>query len=284
VARVTRRLGEVEQALLRRWPENRLDPTLERISAVMDLLDNPQRRIPAIHVTSTNGKTTTSHVADELLRSTGRKVGRYTSPHLTSIDRIVVDGAPIDPGSFVEVYDEVLPAVEKVDRAGSVSMSFFEVVTAMAFLAFARAQVDAAVIEVGMGGTWGATNVVDGRVAVITPISLDHTELPRARRGHHRRREGRHHQAPCHRHARRPGIRRRAHAPGTRRERGRRGPARVRHRSPDRPGPPTRRAAPAPAQYDPPLPRAVPPAAGRTPGGQRRGGTRGGRGVPRGGR
>jgi dihydrofolate synthase / folylpolyglutamate synthase len=174
---VTRRLGEVEQALLRRWPENRLDPTLERISAVMDLLDNPQRRIPAIHVTGTNGKTTTARIADELLRSTGRKVGRYTSPHLTSIrERIVVDGALIDPGTFVEVYDEVLPAVEKVDRAGSVSMSFFEVVTAMTFLAFARAQVDAAVIEVGMGGTWDATNVVDGRVAVITPISLDHTE------------------------------------------------------------------------------------------------------------
>ncbi|WP_319458115.1 MULTISPECIES: folylpolyglutamate synthase/dihydrofolate synthase family protein [unclassified Mycobacterium] len=171
------RLAEVEKALLSRWPEHRLDPTLERISAVMELLGNPQRRIPAIHVTGTNGKTTTARIADELLRSTGRKVGRYTSPHLTSIrERIVIDGSPIDADAFVAVYDEVLPAVEKVDQAGPVSATFFETVTAMALVSFARACVDAAVIEVGMGGSWDATNVVDGRVAVIAPISIDHTE------------------------------------------------------------------------------------------------------------
>ncbi len=170
-------LAEVERALSARWPETRLEPSLQRISALMEHLDNPQRRVPVVHVTGTNGKTTTARMVDELLRAHGLRVGRFTSPHLTSIrERIVLDGAPLAASSFTAMYDRLRPALARVDAGNDVPLSFFEVVTAMAFVAFADARLDVAVVEVGMGGTWDATNVADGRVAVVTPVSLDHTE------------------------------------------------------------------------------------------------------------
>ncbi len=168
---------EAEQALLRRWPENRLEPSLDRIRALTDALGRPQHAVPVVHVTGTNGKTTTARVIHDLLRGSGLRVGRYTSPHLHSVrERIVLDGLPIDAARFADVHARLRPMVEEVDAANDTPLSFFEVVTAMAFVAFAEADLDAVVLEVGMGGTWDATNVVDGRIAVVTPISLDHTE------------------------------------------------------------------------------------------------------------
>ena len=167
---------EVERELLLRWPESRLEPSLDRIRAVTDALDRPQHAAPVVHVTGTNGKTTTARAVDDLLRSAGLRVGRYTSPHLQSVrERIVVDGAPVDEDRFAAVHARLRPVLERVEgRHGR--LSFFEVLTAMAFQTFAEADLDAVVLEVGMGGTWDATNVADGVVSVVTPIALDHTE------------------------------------------------------------------------------------------------------------
>jgi len=174
---VSRDLVRVEQALLARWPESRLEPSLTRISALVDLLGSPHRAFPVVQVTGTNGKTTTARMVDELLRGFGLRVGRFTSPHLESVrERIVLDGEPISAERFVEVYDDIAPYVQMVDAGSDVPMSFFEVTVAMAYAAFAEAPVDVAVIEVGMGGTWDATNVADARVAVVTPVSMDHAE------------------------------------------------------------------------------------------------------------
>src|SRR3954464_6921388 len=170
-------LARVEQELLARWPESRLEPSLTRISALVDLLGAPHRAFPVVQVTGTNGKTTTARMIDELLRGFGLRVGRFTSPHLESMrERIVLDGEPISAERFVEGYEDVAPYVQLVDASSDVPMSFFEVMVAMAYAAFAETPVDVAVIEVGMGGTWDATNVADARVAVVTPVSLDHAE------------------------------------------------------------------------------------------------------------
>ena len=174
---LSRDLARVEQALLARWPENRLEPSLTRISALVDLLGSPHRAMPVVQVTGTNGKTTTARMVDELLRGFGLRVGRFTSPHLESMrERIVLDGEPLPAERFVEVYDDIAPYVQMVDAGSDVPMSFFEVMVAMAYAAFAEAPVDVAVIEVGMGGTWDATTVADARVAVVTPVSMDHAE------------------------------------------------------------------------------------------------------------
>jgi dihydrofolate synthase/folylpolyglutamate synthase len=171
------RLAEVEQALLHRWPESRLEPSLTRINALVDLLGSPQKAFPVVQVAGTNGKTTTARMIDELLRGFGLRVGRFTSPHLQSMrERIVLDGEPVDPQRFVDTYDDIAPYVAMVDAAGEVPMSFFEVMVGMAYALFADAPVDVAVIEVGMGGRWDATNVADARVAVVTPVDLDHSE------------------------------------------------------------------------------------------------------------
>jgi dihydrofolate synthase/folylpolyglutamate synthase len=170
-------LARVEKELLARWPESRLQPSLSRISALVDLLGNPHRAYPVVQVAGTNGKTTTARMADELLRGFGLRVGRFTSPHLQSMrERIVLDGEPVSAERFVETYHDIAPYVQMVDSAGEHPMSFFEVMVGMAYATFADAPVDVAVIEVGMGGTWDATNVVDARVAVVTPVALDHAE------------------------------------------------------------------------------------------------------------
>jgi dihydrofolate synthase / folylpolyglutamate synthase len=166
---------DVERRLLGRWPESRLDPTLERIAGLCDLLGQPQRAYPVVHLTGTNGKTSTSRMVDALLQGLGLRTGRFTSPHVQEMtERITIDGSPLSHERFVEVYDEVVPYAQIIDRSGPNPVSFFEFVTAMAFAGFADAPVDAAVIEVGMGGSWDATNVADGSVAVVSPIDVDH--------------------------------------------------------------------------------------------------------------
>ncbi|GLY92660.1 bifunctional folylpolyglutamate synthase/dihydrofolate synthase [Actinoallomurus iriomotensis] len=154
-----------------------LDPSLDRIRDLVDILGSPQRAYPVIHVTGTNGKSSTARMIDALLRERGLRVGLFTSPELhTMRERISVDGEPVTEERFAELYDDVLPYAEMVDAKHDVKVSFFEMLTAMAFAAFADAPVDVAVVEVGMGGAWDATNVADGSVAVVTPIGLDHTE------------------------------------------------------------------------------------------------------------
>ena len=172
-------LQEVYAGILARAPEHDVAPSTERVEAVCDLLGHPERAYRVLHVAGTNGKTSTSRMAERLLREHGLRTGLFTSPHLTSVtERIQVDGEPLSAAAFVAAWQDVAPYVHMVDarsaETGGPRMSFFEVLTVMAFAAFADAPVDVAVIEVGMGGRWDATNVVEPEVAVITPIARDH--------------------------------------------------------------------------------------------------------------
>ena len=174
-------LLQVEHLLDQRWPETKLEPSLARISALMELLGSPQRSYPSIHIAGTNGKTSVARMIDALLTALDRRTGRTTSPHLQSaIERIAIDNVPISPARYVETYCEIEPFVQMVDAEsqadGGPAMSKFEVLTAMAFAAFADAPVDIAIVECGMGGRWDATNVIDAPVAVITSIGIDHAE------------------------------------------------------------------------------------------------------------
>lgn len=170
------RLAQVEQEILARRPEHSIDPTLDRISSLVTLLGDPQRAYPVIHITGTNGKTSTARMTERLLRARGLRTGLFTSPHLSSFrERIRVDGVPVTPERFIEVYEELAPYLELVDSQQPARLSFFEVLCGMAFAVFADAPVDVAILEVGLGGTWDSTNVADGAVAVVTPIALDHT-------------------------------------------------------------------------------------------------------------
>ncbi|NUR25067.1 MAG: bifunctional folylpolyglutamate synthase/dihydrofolate synthase [Catenulispora sp.] len=169
---------EVERELLERWPESKMDPTLVRVRALTELLGDPQKAYPVVHITGTNGKTSTARIAETLLRELNLRTGRFTSPHLESMnERITLDGAPISIRRFVEVYEDLRPYLDLVDASQEFPLSFFEVITAMGFAAFADAPVDVAVLEVGLGGTWDCTNVADGQVAVITPIDVDHAHI-----------------------------------------------------------------------------------------------------------
>jgi folylpolyglutamate synthase/dihydrofolate synthase len=168
---------EAVRGIRARGVEWDLDPTLDRMSDLADILGSPQRAYPVIHVTGTNGKSSTARMIDALLRERGLRVGLYTSPELTTMrERIVIDGEPLSAARFAEVYDDVLPYAEMADAKNEGKISFFELLTAMAYAAFADAPVDVAVVEVGMGGKWDATNVADGSVAVVTPIGLDHMQ------------------------------------------------------------------------------------------------------------
>jgi dihydrofolate synthase/folylpolyglutamate synthase len=168
--------SEVDRELLARG-YTRMVFDLGRIEALLDLLGSPQRAYPAIHVTGTNGKTSTARMVDALLRAHGLRTGRYTSPHLASVrERISVEAVPISEERFVEVYGEVAPLAAYLDARSDERLTYFDVTTAMAFAAFADAPVDVAVVEVGLGGAEDSTNVLQAQTAVITPIGLDHTE------------------------------------------------------------------------------------------------------------
>ncbi|HJR98589.1 MAG TPA: folylpolyglutamate synthase/dihydrofolate synthase family protein [Actinomycetota bacterium] len=168
--------AEALRALDDRIP-TRMVPDLDRVRAVSDLLDHPQRTYPSIHITGTNGKTTTAFVATALVRAAGLSVGTYTSPHLHSIrERIAYDGEPISEAAFAETLTYLEPFLSQVDALGE-RVTYFETLTLLAETWFAERAADVAVMEVGMGGEWDATNLVDGRVAVITEVTRDHPEL-----------------------------------------------------------------------------------------------------------
>jgi dihydrofolate synthase / folylpolyglutamate synthase len=172
--------AEIVAELTSRWPEHRVAPSLGRIRALTELLGDPQRTYPVIHLTGTNGKGSTAAMIESLLRADGLRTGRFTSPHVMSVtERITIDGEPISDDRFDDLWREIEPYVALVDQQeiDGVSMTFFEIITAMAYAAFADTPVDVAVVEVGLGGAWDATNVADADVAVITPIDLDHTHL-----------------------------------------------------------------------------------------------------------
>jgi len=148
-------------------------PSTHRIEALLELLDHPESAVPAIHITGTNGKTSVGHISSSLLRASGLKVGTYTSPHLQSVtERIALDGRPIEEHAFGELFAHVLPYLDLIDER----VSYFELLTGMFFL-WAADNAEAAVVEVGLGGRWDATNALSAPVAVITNIGLEHTEL-----------------------------------------------------------------------------------------------------------
>lgn len=174
-----RELLAVEAELNQRWPETKIEPSLTRISALTQLLGEPNRGYPVLHIAGTNGKGSTARMIDALLTRMGLRVGRYTSPHLQLVtERIALDGRPISAARYAELWNDLAPYVSMVDGAAAdgVEMSKFEILTGMAFAAFADAPVEAAVLEAGLGGAWDATNVADADVAVITPIGIDHVE------------------------------------------------------------------------------------------------------------
>jgi dihydrofolate synthase / folylpolyglutamate synthase len=171
------RIEAIEKALLARWPESRIAPSIERIAALVDILGSPQLTYPTIHVGGTNGKTTTSRMIDALLFAHGLRTGRFTSPHLeTYLERIAINGQAIDPKELIFSYNDIAAYLDLMDEKFEHPISFFEAITALAFVAFAEHPIDVGVIEVGMGGQWDATNVVDADVSVIMPIGFDHME------------------------------------------------------------------------------------------------------------
>jgi len=170
-------LDLIEAALLKRWPETRLEPSLDRIRALTYSLGDPHLTYPTIHITGTNGKTTTSRMIDALMHTLGYRTGRFTSPHLESFtERISLNGEPISPEGMIAAYNDIALYLDLVDSKQPHPISFFEAITALAFVAFAEFPVDIGIIEVGMGGEWDATNVVQSQVSVVTPIGLDHME------------------------------------------------------------------------------------------------------------
>lgn len=170
-------LAQVEAELDQRWGETQIDPTLSRMEQLMDVLGHPEQAFAAIHVAGTNGKTSTVRMIEALVRGFARRTGRTTSPHLQlATERIAIDGVPLHPQDYVRIWREIEPYVAMVDAQNEVRLSKFEILTAMAYAAFADAPVDVGVVEVGMGGRWDATNVINAQVAVICPVGLDHTD------------------------------------------------------------------------------------------------------------
>lgn len=175
-------LDRVYAQLLSRAPENKMEPRMDPMFRAMEILGEPNKACPVIHITGTNGKTSTARMIESLLMAHDLRTGRYSSPHLISVtERIAIDGAPVDDGTFVRVWDEISPFLQIVDtelvERGENKLTYFEAVTILAFAVFAEVPVDVVVLEVGLGGITDATNVADADVSVITPISLDHTDL-----------------------------------------------------------------------------------------------------------
>jgi dihydrofolate synthase/folylpolyglutamate synthase len=172
---------DVEQALLARMPEHELRPRLEPTARAAALLGDPQKLYRIIHVTGTNGKTSTSRMIERLLREHSLRTGRFTSPHLIKLnERIALDGEPVSDEVLVEIWNDIEPILKLVDAEldaeGELPLTYFESLTLLAFAIFADAPVDVLVLEVGMGGEWDSTNVADGDVAVFTPIDMDHAD------------------------------------------------------------------------------------------------------------
>jgi dihydrofolate synthase / folylpolyglutamate synthase len=179
-ALMEREAREVYEELLERVGEGAPKPRLEATRRAAELLGDPQRAYPIIHITGTNGKTSTSRMIESILRAHGLRTGMLTSPHLERVnERIVIDGVPISNAAFVSNWQDIRPFLDitdaELDLSGEEPLTFFEALTLLAFAAFADAPVDVVVLEVGMGGEWDSTNVADGQVAVFTPIALDHT-------------------------------------------------------------------------------------------------------------
>ncbi|MDN3494448.1 folylpolyglutamate synthase/dihydrofolate synthase family protein [Planococcus sp. APC 4015] len=175
------RADAVYDALLQRQGEQWVQPRVERTARVLELLDDPQKTYRVVHITGTNGKTSTARMIESLVRAHGLRTGLFTSPHLERFtERIMIDGAPIADAAIADAWDEILPFVDIVDTelqgAGDAPLTFFELLTVLAFVAFADAPIDVLVLEVGMGGTWDSTNTADGDVAVIAPIDIDHAD------------------------------------------------------------------------------------------------------------
>lgn len=175
-------VASVYAELLGRAPENKMEPRLAPLFRAMEILGEPNKAFPIIHITGTNGKTSTARMIEAGLRAHDLRTGRYTSPHLSKVtERISVDGAPVSDETFVRIWDEIRPYLEIVDGElqsdGQPRLTYFECLTILGFAIFADEPVDVAVIEVGLGGITDATNVGDGAVSVVTPISLDHTDL-----------------------------------------------------------------------------------------------------------
>lgn len=174
-------VAKIYELIVERAPEHDIEPSLDRIRMLLDILGDPQNTFPTVHITGTNGKTSTARMIDAVLTAFGVRVGRFTSPHLIDVrERMSIEGAPISREAFIAAWNDIAPYVEMVDTKsvanGGVRLSFFEVFTALALVAFADLPVDAGVIEVGMGGTWDATNLIEAGVSVIMPIDLDHTK------------------------------------------------------------------------------------------------------------
>ena len=172
---------EIEASLMARVPEHKLRPRLEPTRRAVELLGDPQASYKIVHVTGTNGKTTTTRIIERILREFGLRTGRFTSPHLIELnERIAIDGEPIDIQRMYQVFKDIEPLLEIVDQEligqGESRLTFFEALAVLGFACFADEQVHVLVLEVGMGGEWDSTNVADGDVAVFTPIDLDHME------------------------------------------------------------------------------------------------------------
>ncbi len=167
----------LEVELIRRAPESQIEPTLDRVRAVLDLMGSPERSFPAIHVAGTNGKSSTTAMIDSLLTAYGLRTGRFTSPHLETIrERIRLDGELIDSGRLLAAWEDLAPYIAIVEADGGRALTFFEVLTLLAFVAFADAPVSVGVIEVGLGGVWDSTNVITPPVGVVLPIGMDHMD------------------------------------------------------------------------------------------------------------
>lgn len=175
------RADAVYSALLARAGERWVQPRKERTARLLDYLGDPQRTYRVVHVTGTNGKTSTSRIIESLLRAHGLRTGLFTSPHLERFtERIMIDGFPVLDADLADAWDEMAPFVALVDaelvERGEEPLTFFELLTALAFVVFADAPIDVLVLEVGMGGSWDSTNTADGDVAVFAPIDLDHAD------------------------------------------------------------------------------------------------------------
>lgn len=175
------RADDVYAELLTRQGERWVEPRIDRTRRVLELLDDPQKTYRVIHITGTNGKTSTARMIESLLRAHGLRTGLFTSPHLVRFtERVLIDGTPIEDAKIAHAWEEIEAVVAMVDAElvarDEARLTFFELLTVLAFVAFADAPVDVLVLEVGMGGEWDSTNTADGDVAVFTPIGIDHAD------------------------------------------------------------------------------------------------------------